>query len=202
MGDTHVDGRTARRERGRAAVIDAAFELLLAGEYPLVVDDVAAAAGVSPASVFRYFDGMADLQCRAVERFLERFSPILGVDDPDPGPRQRRLARLVRQRLDFYERTGPILAVGRSLALRHGPLAEAVTRSRSLRATQVRAALEPELASASAARAADLVSTVDAATAPEAWELLRGFHARSREQIRRSWVRTLTAAVDAWEEAG
>ncbi len=201
MGEARVDGRTLRRERGRAAVIDAAFELLLSGRRQLAVDDVAAAAGVSTASVFRYFDGLADLQRQAVDRFLDRFSPLLLAPDAGDGRRGERVARLVRHRLDFYERTGPILAAGRSLARRHDALAEALERSRSLRVDQVRAALGPELRDVSAARATDLVATVDALTSPEAWELLSGFHARTREQIRRAWVRTLGAAVAAWEGA-
>ena len=199
MGEVRIDGRTARRERGRAAVVDAAFELLLAGRHPLGVDDVASAAGVSAASVFRYFDGLADLQRQAVERFLDAYGPDLATEEVGDGPRADRLARLVRRRLDLYERAGPILAAGRSLALQHDVLADAVDRSRALRAEQVRAALAPELEPASAARSADLVATVDAVIAPEAWDLLRRFHDRSREQIRRSWMRTLTAAVVSWE---
>ena len=77
-------------------MIDAAFELLLSGHQQLAVDDIAAAAGVSTASVFRYFDGLADLQRQAVDRFLDRFSPLLVSPDAGHGRRGERLARLVQ----------------------------------------------------------------------------------------------------------
>ncbi|MEM7324954.1 MAG: TetR family transcriptional regulator, partial [Actinomycetota bacterium] len=63
MNDTRhterIDGRTARRERGRLAVIDAAFRLLESGE-PATTERLAAEAGTSTSSLYRYFDDLAD----------------------------------------------------------------------------------------------------------------------------------------------
>ena len=63
--DTPIDGRRARRERGRSAVIDAAFALAEEGKIPLTTELVAERSGVSAASIFRYFDGLDDLQYQA-----------------------------------------------------------------------------------------------------------------------------------------
>lgn len=195
-----LDGRRARRERGRLAAIDATFELILDGTFRPSAEEIAERAGVSTASVFRYFDGTGDAQQQALDRFVERFLPLLEVDEEMvAGPRDERIGRLVRSRLDFYERAGALLAAGRAHLHDGVSFVEARDRMRTVRADQVRAFFTAELVEATPARAADLVSTVDTLTSPETWDLLREHHGRSRSQIRTSWVRNLSAVVDAWE---
>jgi AcrR family transcriptional regulator len=194
------DGRRARRERGRLAAIDATFELILEGKYRPSAEEIAERAGVSVASVFRYFDGTADARQHALDRFVERFMPLLEVaDDVAVGSRHERIATLVRSRLGFYERAGALLAAGRAHLHDGVSFVEARDRMRSARADQVRAYFAPELAGATPARAADLVSTVDSLTSPETWDVLREHHGRSRGQIRASWIRNVSAVVAAWE---
>ena len=56
-----VDGRTARRDRNRDAVLDAVIELFTEGHVGLVAADVAERSGVSLRSVYRYFDDLEAL---------------------------------------------------------------------------------------------------------------------------------------------
>ena len=194
-----TDGRRARRERGRLAVIDAMFELLQAGKVPVNAEMVAERAGVSVASVFRYFDGLDDLQLQTFERFRQRFAPLLaGADSPAGASRDERIAAFVSARLDLYEQAGAIMAVGRLRALEHEPLVAASGEMRSLLADQVRRIFEPEVWAASPARVADLVAVIDALTSLEAWDVMGRTHARSRTQIARTWQRGIDALVDAW----
>ncbi len=193
-----TDGRRARRERGRRAAIDAAFELMQQGKVRPSVEAVAARAGVSTASIFRYFDGLDDLERHAHERFFARFVPLLDVGDHD-GPRPRRIERFVDARLDFYEQAGALLAAGRARAHDDPTFVDARNRMRTARVDQAKAMFAAELDGAGPARTSDLVATVDATTAPETWDLLREFHGWSRRRIRTTWVRNLTALIDAWE---
>ena len=64
------DGRRARRERNREAVLDALMELVKEGDDDPSVDDIAARAGVSYRSVYRYFDDRADLFDAATKRAM------------------------------------------------------------------------------------------------------------------------------------
>ncbi len=194
-----LDGRTARRERGRLAAIDAMFELVCEGKAPPSVDDIAARAGVSAASLFRYFDGIADLQRQTFERFVERYLPLFDRPIPTDGSRATRIESLVDARLRFYDEVGPLLALGRRNAATSEVGLAARDLMRSARADQVREALAPELASATPARAADLVAAVDGITSPEVWDVLREFHGRGPQQIRASWRRDVAAVVGAWE---
>ena len=192
------DGRRARRERGRTAVIDAMFDLLQEGKVPPPVDLVAERSGVSVSTVFRYFQSLDTLQVQTFERFLERFSPLVaGADEPD-APLPERIAGFVRTRLDLYERAGTIMAVGRLRALEHEPLVEATSQMRGLLADQVRNWFAPELDSASPSMRSDLTASIDAFTALESWDVMRRTHSRSRPQIDRTWRRGLAALCDAY----
>ena len=71
-----VDGRSARRERGRAAVIDAVVDLLQEGHAPPTTPQVVERAGISEASLFRYFRSIDDLQLEATARFLDRHAHL------------------------------------------------------------------------------------------------------------------------------
>lgn len=206
MGDTTanteptIDGRRARRERGRSAVIDAVFELAEEGKIPPTAELVAERSGVSVASIFRYFDGLDDLQLHAHRRFRERFAPLVAaVGD---GSRSRRIEALVESRLDLYEQAGAIMALGRLRALEHEPLLQAATETKAALADQVRAALEPDTRDRSPGRVAELVAVIDALTSVEAWDVMRKTHARSRSQIAASWRLGIDALINSWEQDG
>ena len=62
------DGRTARRDRNREAVLDAVLELFSEDAASPAPDDVAARSGVSLRSVYRYFDDMETLIRAAMAR--------------------------------------------------------------------------------------------------------------------------------------
>jgi len=190
-----TDGRRARRERGRLAVIDAMFELLQAGKVPVNAEMVAERAGVSVASVFRYFDGLGDLQLQTFERFRERFEPLLVVERRGAS-RSGRIAAFVRSRLDLYEQAGAIMAVGRLRALEHEPLVAASAEMRGLLADQVRAVFADDI-TATAATGSDLVAVIDALTSLESWDVMRKTHSRSRRQIERAWCTGIGALVAA-----
>jgi TetR/AcrR family transcriptional regulator, regulator of autoinduction and epiphytic fitness len=187
------DGRRLRRERNRVAVIDAMFELLAQGHFPPTADDLAAHAGVSVSSVFRYFDGLDDLQQQTVERYFERFSPLFELPDGTGHDRGARIASFVEARLDLYEATAPIARMARHRAPVEPRIADSLRSTRATMRDQVAVHFAPELGAVPRARASDVVALVDALTAFEAWDLLATEHERSRARIQRAW----TAGLDA-----
>lgn len=197
VAEPSIDGRRARRERGRLAVVDAMFELLQSGNVPVSTEMVAERAGVSVASVFRYFDGLDDLVYRTFERFRERFSPLLDVQECSV-PYPERLRTFVDARLDLYEHAGTIMAVGRLRALENEPLVVASGEMRGMLADQVRGVFRGELDGTSPTSAADLAAVIDAFTSLDAWDVMRRTHARSRAQIARSWTLGIDALINAW----
>ncbi len=191
--EPRVDGRRLRRERGRAAVIDAMFELIREAGTPPTVDAIAERAGVSESSVFRYFDNLEDLQQQTIDRYFERFAPLFVIPAAGEGTRAERIARFVDARLELYEAIGPIGRLARLRASDTPRFAEPLERMRNLLTVQIRAHFGREVDGRTPAAGDDLVVLIDTLTSFEAWDLLHDSHHRTHRQVRRAWVDGLTA---------
>ncbi len=196
MVDTErPDGRRVRRERSRAAVIDAVFELVRDGKVPPNVEDVAERSGVSVSSIFRTFDGLADLQRQALEQSNERFAPSCEVHDAD-APQADRVRSHVRSRIELYEEAGALMRIARGRALDHEPMVEGLALFRARLADQTRQRFKTEIQMLSPAAAANFVALLDSVTSPEVYELMTASHARTPRQISRAWIGALAALVE------
>ena len=193
-----IDGRRARRERSREAIIDAVFGLISDGKVPPTVDDVAERAGVSVSSVFRNFDGLDDLQRQAFDVFTERFSHLLQAAASPEAEQKVRIAAHVRVRLELFEAAGPMMRVARQRSLDYQPIADGVGGNRSALADQTRSHFAPEARQLTPADAANLVAVIDSLTSPDAYEVMGAAHGRSRRQINRAWTTALTALLTSW----
>ena len=192
---TTEDGRRARRTRNRGAVVDALFELLADGIAPPSAEQIATKAGVSISSVFRYFDGLDDLQRQTVDAYFTRFAPLLEIPQLGEGPLPDRINRFVDARLDLYATVAPIARLARARAYDHARIATSLVDARGAFTAQIRAHFADELSQRPKARAEDSVLLLDALTAFESWDLLRTTHGRSENQIRRAWATGITALL-------
>jgi AcrR family transcriptional regulator len=113
-----TDGRTARRNRNRDAVLDAMIALTTeTGEEP-AIEAVAERAGVSYRSVYRYFDDRTELLLAAIGRLMGEVWPIFDIEHLGEGTFDERLERLIRARIGAYRRLAPLtrLAMRRSVS--------------------------------------------------------------------------------------
>ncbi len=179
-------------------MVDAAFALILEGKAPPSAQDVAERAGVSVSSVFRNFDGLADLQGQALDQFRSRYSHFVAAR-PTPGADlESRMGFFVRHRVTLYDQAGPLLMLARMRAVDHETMVEAVAYNRAALAAQTRECFRPEIAGRTTADAADLVSVLDSLTSPESFDLMTRTHGRSTRQIARSWRSGLQALIEGW----
>ena len=190
-----VDGRRLRPERNRRAVVEAILDLLDQGVADPGVDVVAAAAGVSVRSVFRYFDDLDALALAAVERQVERTYPLWAAPSAE-GSLDQRIAALVTQRQRLFEAIAP----ARRYALRRSSAAAAIraglaTSGRALRA-QVADQLAPELRRLAPAERRVVLDALDTVAGWAAWEHLRtelGRSAGHTDRVTRHALRALLA---------
>lgn len=194
-GEEIVDGRHARRERGRLAVIDAMVDLVLEGHAPPQPELVAERAGVSLASLYRYFKTLDDLQHHTTMRYFERFADLFEVPDVGEGAPDRRIDRFVAARVELHEHVAPMARLARSRVLVNPALADTLYRVRSTMVDQVRHQFETELDALSPASRDDVVGLIATTTSFESWDQLRHDHRRSPLQIRRAWKRSLAAML-------
>src|SRR4051812_19171062 len=102
------DGRRNRRERNRESVVSAMLSLFDQRNFSPSAEEIAAEAGLSARSIFRYFDDIDDLCRAAISRQLERVLPTLDFDAAPGQPLDVRIDSVVRQRLGMFDAMGPV----------------------------------------------------------------------------------------------
>jgi AcrR family transcriptional regulator len=190
-----VDGRSARRERGRAAVIEAVVDLLQEGHAPPTTTQVVERAGISEATLFRYFGSIDDLQFQATARFLERHANLFEIPGTGQGALAARIDRFTSSRATLWDTIGPMARLGRARSFDHPALADVLLGARLTQADQVTRHFAPELEALAPPARADTVAVIVALTAFESWDLQRRDLGRTPAQIRRAWRTTLRALL-------
>lgn len=176
-------------------MIDALLALLNEGDHRLSVDDVATRAGVSAASVFRYFDSLDELHRQAFEHQLELVQPMLHIPALSSAAFEARVDAFVRGRLDVYEVIAGAARTGRWRAVDHPVLADSLERARRLWLRQVREVFAMELSPLGRTGRHEIAALVDTITSFEAWDLLGRAHQLSRPAIERAWRTTVTGTL-------
>lgn len=123
-GDTHdatdgaaekKDGRHERVERGKRAVFEALVELFGEGRYNPPVAEVAARAGVSERTLFRYFGSFNEVIAGMIGYFYPRVERYFTAGPPS-GDLRARLLALAELRVEFSEAHGIVTRTAEALA--------------------------------------------------------------------------------------
>jgi TetR/AcrR family transcriptional regulator of autoinduction and epiphytic fitness len=177
-----TDGRRARTEKSRDAVINATIDLVQEGRHPLTAEDISQRANVSMSSLFRYFDGLQELQLATIDHYLERYATAFEITDYCRGDLPTRVTNLVNSRLALYQTTEPMARFVRSRAYDHETLRNGLHQRRINLTHQVASHLElgPELA-----------QVVAVLTSFETWDQMAKDYLRTTSQISVILVRTI-----------
>jgi TetR/AcrR family transcriptional regulator of autoinduction and epiphytic fitness len=170
--ESPVDGRRARAERNRDAVVEAILELLSSGVEQPSVTEIAERSGVSVRSVFRHFEDVESLHLAAIIRQWERVGPLFGLDVPE-GSTATRVAALVNQRARLFEEIANV----RRSAVRLAPTSRAITRnlreSQRILRGEVAECFAVEVADRPQTERDDLLDGLELAASWAAWSTLR-----------------------------
>jgi len=174
------DGRTARRDKNRLAVLDAVLELLGEGDITPSPEAIALRSGVSLRSVYRYMSHIDDLAHAAIDRHLERVGPLFALEAIGEGPFHERVERFVTARLRLCEAVAPVAraALART-RMRVVPASKILTESLNARRGLLRVQLSRHFATELAtfgAQADAILAAADALTQVETidWYLVDG----------------------------
>jgi TetR/AcrR family transcriptional regulator of autoinduction and epiphytic fitness len=178
--DALIDGRTARRDRNRSAVLDAVLDLFGAGDLSPSPEAVAQRSGLSLRSVYRYVADSDDLVHAAIQRHLEKVGPLFAIPEPGQGPFRARVEAFVAARMRLHQSVAPTARAAHLRAqLRPTPASEIIRARLDARRKLLRAQLErqfePELAelgqeSMAALAAADALTQIETID----WFLIHG----------------------------
>ena len=188
-----ADGRTARRDRNRDAVLDLFAEDALA---PSAIQ-VAERSGVSLRSVYRYFDDTDELVRAAIERNLVRVRPLFVIDGLGEGSLEDRTRRIVDSRLELHERVGPLMRATLLHAGEHELLAARLATVRRLLREQTEDMFAPELGAMGVGPRREVAAAVDLLLGFESIEQLRKVRGLSLPATARVVVRAVQAVVES-----
>src|SRR5215213_9464132 len=139
------DGRRQRRARNRDAVVDALLAIVANGDLAPSAEAVAARAGLSSRSLFRYFDDVDDLCRAAIARQHERVATLLERPVDVDGAVASRAGDAVTHRLDLFDAMGDVGRLARLRAPFQPLIADQLAAIRRLLRERMATALAPEL---------------------------------------------------------
>jgi AcrR family transcriptional regulator len=178
-----ADGRAQRRERNRTAVVEALLDLYREGDLTPSSDAIAARAGVSPRSLFRYFEDVDSLVREAIERQQAHLAPTFAARVDPALPFDERLAQLVAHRLELYGEMGHVARVARAAAPRQPLVAAELARIRGVLRDEVATVFAAELDRRPPAERAGALALADVVVSWEAVDVLRAVHGLDGEAL-------------------
>ncbi|MFA5120978.1 TetR/AcrR family transcriptional regulator [Zavarzinia sp.] len=189
-----IDGRLARSQRTRAAVIDALIGLIDDGHFKPPAKVIAERSGVSTRSIFQHFPDLETLLTDAVAFGVDRFAHVVQPIMAD-APREARIAALVRQRFALFEKAGNIYWAGQLAAPVSPTLQSTFRRVEYIFRVQIGVTFKPELARLRKARRDQLTAEVAAFCGFHQWYALRRVQGIGVTAARNAMVRLLSALL-------
>ena len=159
------------------------LSLYTAGNLDPSSDQIAESAGLSPRSLFRYFEDLDDLVRVAILRQHDRLLATSRLDVSCAGPLSDRVTRLVEQRVQLFEHIGSVGIVSRVRAPFQPLIASELAMSRSFLRRQLEQLFAPELSQRGALGAASSIAAIDVLTSFESFQLMRDDQQLSELQI-------------------
>jgi TetR/AcrR family transcriptional regulator of autoinduction and epiphytic fitness len=187
-----VDGRTARSERTRNAIVDAHVQLIQEGDLRPTADRIARVAGVSLRALWSHFADMEALLAASGERILENrdavFEPI-----PAELPLPRRIEAYCRQRARMLEQIGP---AARAAAIKE-PFSPTLQRYRRAHVDRVRDELKALFDTELADAGDDLLTALTGVSMFPTWGTWRDSMGLDFDAAHAALTRTVTALLTA-----
>jgi AcrR family transcriptional regulator len=192
--DASVDGRLARRDRNRVAVLDAMIALFSEGDLDPTPEQVAKRAGISPRSVYRYFEDREALLRAAIAHHLDAIWAVYVFHRIGDGSFEHRITAFTTHRLRLYE---TISATARATRHRAGTdeiLRDQLELTRRALREQIEKQFAPELDAMPPRVRRARLAAVDALCELESldhYRLHRGFSTSDTEQLLADALRAL-----------
>jgi AcrR family transcriptional regulator len=188
------DGRQLRRARNRDAVVEALLDIYQDGRLRPNAEEIAARSGLSPRSVFRYFEDVDDLIRAAITRQQARIIPLLPIDAGPEDPLEEKIEALVAQRFRVFTAAGNAAAVMRLRAPFEPIMGDTLNRHREFLRSQLSTLFAPELAELGD-RAGAALAAADVASSFEARHLLVDDQGLTPDEARSVMEQSLRAVL-------
>ena len=192
------DGRSARRERNRDAVLDALVELTTEGADDPSIDDIADRAGVSYRSVYRYFKDRSEMMDAATDRAMAWIQPLLlkasGQADPSD-PLDHRIDAMVDARVELYFQIADMVRAAMIQSFSNRKIAEHLQSARRISRGQIHDQFHNELKEFTPKECELRITSIDQVLSFQAVDYVMHERNHSREELERYLRGALRAAL-------
>jgi TetR/AcrR family transcriptional regulator of autoinduction and epiphytic fitness len=194
MNETTADGRVARGQRTREAVIEALYDLYTEGNLTPTFQVLATRVGVTTRSIYHHFPDREAVAAALAEQQMERH-PQLFAARRIRGTHDERVDGIVAHRADLFDTIAPVRRS--ALALIHTIPAHQTQQANMaahLRG-QLTRTFESELSALDANAAVEVLDLLDLHTSWETWDRLRTWQDLSVERSRQLVTGLITQAL-------
>ena len=197
-GDTTAppDGRNLRRDRNRDAVVTALLGLYRAGDLSPGAEEIAARAGISVRSLFRYFDDADAMVRAAIARQQEHLAPLYALHASPDQPLAERVEHFVAGRMRLLEGMGEVGRVARSLAARQPLILAELARIRHTLRRQLTDLFAAELEALPPPERRATAAAADVVTSWESFDLMHNDQGLGRDAVQAAMGAALLRLLD------
>jgi AcrR family transcriptional regulator len=178
-----TDGRSARSQRTRDAVVESLLACLRDGNLRPTAKEIADRAGISVRSVYVHFEDLDDLMCAASERQGRDIVGMLEVVPADL-PFDDRLRAVIDQRVRVFEAVGPVKRAGGLQEPFSTSLAQIFADMRAVQRAELERVFASELGAMSEPDRAAALDAAHLLALEESWSLQRVALGRSVDEAR------------------
>lgn len=196
MATLEPDGRTARTQRTREAIVDSLLALMSEGIASPSATQIAERAGISKRSIFVHYATLEDLYADLAERGTAMVLERVWVIDADL-PLEERIEQVCAQRADIHESIGPLRRAAAVRVATSATAADSQRFARDASRVQLSRVFAAELACFDAAERSRREAALDAVVSGEAWDLWRTIHGLGVEDATATMRSALAALLAA-----
>jgi TetR/AcrR family transcriptional regulator of autoinduction and epiphytic fitness len=190
------DGRSLRRDRNRAAVIQAVLELIREGDLDPPTAEIAQRAGVSHRSVFRYFDDLRDLVREAISVEFAAAAAASTIHEFGEGTLQQRIDAIITARLTAYDHAYGASRVARLKSGQIPDIDPALAEITRLLRVQLTEQFAVELSSRSDSERDSIVDAILLLTEFASYDVQRRMLGYDHDRIATVWRHAIGALLD------
>jgi len=159
-------------------------------------NEVAERSGVSPRSVYRYFEDAEALTRAAIDRQLELVEPLFHIPAIGEGPLDERIERFVACRIRLWDAVGPTARAASFRASTNALMRQQFESTRELLRGQVAQMFAPELDDLGVPESRAVLGSVDVLCEFAGLDHLRRVRGLTDAQTRDLLVRSLALLLD------
>jgi len=194
MNAIPIDGRVARGERTRQAVVDALLSLYSEDNLTPTIDDIAGRVGMTARTIYHHFDDHDAIAEALTEHQRQQLAHLTKLELS--GTLAERIDSVVAQRAELFETVAPV----RRAALANMHASPRIRKGQGNLAAGLRRQLtqtfEPELSALDPSTKTETIELLDLHTSWDTWERLRRWQRLSVPRSRKLVTRLVTQTLD------